>query len=110
MISIVQVLAIVFGLFAFSRAFLRWKESKLKLIELLFWGGIWLFAIVIAIFPQTLNLFSNVVGFRRGLDFILSFSVVALFYLIFRLYVKIDENDQNLTRLVREITLKKGRK
>jgi hypothetical protein len=106
MISFVQILAIVFGLFAFSRAFLRWKEGKIKLAELLFWGGIWVLAIIFGIFPQTLGLFSEIVGFGRGLDFILSISIIVMFYLIFRLYVKLDENEQNVTRLVREIALK----
>lgn len=106
MITLVQVLAILFGLFAFSRVYLRWKEGKLKPVEVLFWGGIWVFAVIFGIFPQTLSLFSDVVGFGRGLDFIIAFSIILLFYLIFRLYVKLDEIDQNVTRLVREITLK----
>ncbi len=104
--SIIQFLGVIFGLFAFSRVFLRWKEKKIKLAELVFWGSIWMLAIIFSLFPITLTLFSEVVGFRRGLDFIISFSIIVLFYLIFRLYIKLDETEQSITRLVREITIK----
>jgi hypothetical protein len=105
MISLVQVVAIIFGVFAFSRAVLGWKEKKIRLAELIFWAGVWLFAIISAISPQILSLFSNVLGFKRGLDFILAISIIVLFYMIFRLYVMLDIVDQNLTRLVRDITI-----
>jgi hypothetical protein len=110
MIGLIQILVLIFGLFAFSRAILRWKGGSIKLMELIFWGGIWLFSMLFAIFPTILNMLSNVAGFNRGLDLVFAVSIVMLFYLLFRLYVKIDEAEQQITKLVREITLSKGKK
>jgi hypothetical protein len=101
---------LVFGLFAFSRAVLRYRGGSIRLAELLFWTGIWVLAIVFALFPSLLTLLSNVGGFGRGLDLVLVFSTVAAFYLIFRMYVKVDEQDQTITKLVREIAITKGKK
>ena len=37
-------------------------------------------------------------------------SVMVLFYLMFRLYVKMDELDQTITKMVREIAISKAKK
>jgi len=108
--SIVQIIVIVFGVFALSRAFLRWRESKIKLGELFFWGFVWIGAILFAIFPDTLNLLSDLAGFRRGMDLVIALSIIVMFYLVFRLYVKLDEHTTDITQLVREITINKGKK
>ena len=45
-------------------------------------------------------------GFGRGLDLLLVFGYALLVYAIFRLYVKIDEINRNLTDLVRALAIK----
>ena len=110
MISLIQILVLVFGLFAFSRAMLRYRGGSLKLAELIFWAGVWIIGIMFAIFPDILNQFSTISGFKRGMDFAMTFSIIVLFYLMFRLYVKLDELDQTITRMVREIAISKAKK
>ncbi|MBS1266376.1 MAG: hypothetical protein MAG795_00343 [Candidatus Woesearchaeota archaeon] len=105
--SLIHIIVIVFGLFAISRAYLRYKESKVKLGELLFWTGIWGAAMVFAFFPDTLNWLSDRAGFRRGMDFLIAISVITLFYLVFRIYVKLDETGQDITKIIREIAKSK---
>ena len=108
--SILQIMVIVFGVFAISRAFLRWRESKIKLGELIFWGMIWVVAMVFALFPNSMDLLSDVAGFKRGMDLVIVMSIIVMFYLVFRLYVKLDENTVDITKLVREIAINKGKK
>jgi small membrane protein len=110
MIGFIQIFVLIFALFAFSRAVLRYKGGSLKLAELLFWAAIWILGILFALFPGILNWLSSVGGFIRGMDFVVTSSIIVLFYLMFRLYVKMDELDQTITRLVREIAMSKGKK
>jgi hypothetical protein len=110
MIGFIQVFVLVFSIFAFSRAILRYRSGTIRLAELFFWTGVWLFGMVFALFPDALGMLSNIGGFKRGLDLVVVFSVVTLFYLIFRMYVKLDEQDQTITKLVREIAVSKGKK
>lgn len=110
MISIIQILVLAFGLFAFSRAVLRFKGGSIKLAELFFWAGVWALAILFSLFPGIIAWFSSLGGFQRGMDLLLAASIIILFYLMFRLYVKMDELDQSITRLVREITISKTKK
>jgi hypothetical protein len=110
MVGIIQIVVFVFGLFAFSRAVLRYRGGSIRLAELLFWAGVWLLGIIFALFPNTLALLSDIGGFKRGMDLVLVCSIVLMFYLIFRMYVKVDEQDQTITKLVREIATGKAKK
>jgi len=103
--NFIYILVLLFGVFAFSRAFKRWRESKITLGEFLFWTGVWISAVGFAVFPGTLDLLSGKVGFRRGMDLIISLSIIVLFYLLFRIYVKIEEVEQNITKVVREVAI-----
>jgi small membrane protein len=110
MIGLIQIGVLIFALFAFSRAVLRYRGGSIKLAELIFWTGVWIFGIIFALFPGVVSLLSNIGGFQRGLDLLVAFSIMTLFYMLFRMYVKVDELDQTITKLVREIAINKGKK
>jgi small membrane protein len=102
--EIIQIVIIIFALFAWSRSMLRWKDKSLNLKELSFWSLVWLLVIVVAVLPQS-------VGFLRlfgasAFNVLVMLSILMLFYLIFRMYVKIDKLEQEITVLVREIAKK----
>lgn len=105
--QLVQVLIIIFALFAFSRSVLRAKDRAITKWEFLFWSGIWISIIIVALLPDVSSFFARSLGIQRGVDIALYSSVIVLFYLIFRLYVKLDKIEQDITKVVREITLPK---
>lgn len=105
MITIIQVLAFLFVTFAASRAMLRAKDKKISIAELFFWLGIWGGLIFVVFFPEFTSYIANLVGIGRGIDVIIYTSIGLLFYLIFRLYVKIEEVEQEITKLVREMAI-----
>jgi len=110
MIQLIQVVVVLFALFAFSRALLRFKDRKISAKEFTAWTILWAAAIVVILLPGTTFFFANILGITRGADFVVYVSIIALFYLVFRLYVKIDGVERNLTKLVREISISKGKK
>lgn len=110
MITIIQVLMILFALFAWSRAALRLKDKDIKLGEFLFWSIIWVAVIVFALLPGIFGNVSNIVGIGRATDLAIYVSIIALFYLIFRVYVRVDRQNQEITKLVREIAIKRKKK
>lgn len=103
-------MAILFAIFAASRVILRYREHKSSWKELIFWNIIWIAAVIIAIFPDITFYFSRILGIERGIDLIIYISIIALFYLMFRLYVKIEGVEQDLTKVVREVSIKKAGK
>ena len=110
MISMIQVLALLFTGFALSRVFLRAKDKKLTTGELIFWVGVWTTLIVVVLFPFITSTIAMFLGISRGTDVVLYGSVGVLFYLIFRLYIKIEEAERDITKLVREKALEKKKK
>lgn len=105
---LLQLIGIIFALFALSRVFLRYKDKSIKAIEFFFWSVVWIGVIALALFPGIFTALSKFIGIGRGVDILLYFGMIILFYLIFRLYVKIENQKKELTLLVREFAVRKG--
>lgn len=110
--EVIQIILIIFALFALSRAFLRFKDNKLTKYEFLFWAVIWVAVIIVGIIPNITIILSNKFGIGRGIDLVIYISIIALFYLIFRLYVKLESMEKEITTVVRRVALnpKKNKK
>ena len=108
--ELLQILAIIFALFALSRALLRMKDGNLSMAEFFFWNIIWMGMIIIAFIPDTFTVVANFFGVGRGVDFLLYTSVAALFYLVFRVYIKTEKIEQDITKIVSEVALKNKKK
>ncbi|MBI5389574.1 DUF2304 family protein [Candidatus Woesearchaeota archaeon] len=105
-----QVIIILFALFALSRAVLRLKDRKLHLVQFAFWAVLWIMVLVFALVPETTGVFARIFGVGRGVDVIIYLGIAFLFYALFRLYIKMDMLETNITKLVREIALWKKKK
>lgn len=102
---IVQVIFIVFILFALIRTLRRFREGNLSLAWLVFWIFFWLGVGTVVMLPEITSRLAQIVGITRGVDLAVYASILVLFYLIFRVLVKIESLEQEITRLVREIAL-----
>ncbi len=106
-LGLLQVFGIIFALFAISRAVLRYKDKSINAFELIFWSGMWVSVVVVALFPGIFTTLSQVLGIGRGVDTLLYGGMIVLFYLLFRLYVRVEEQKKEITELVREIAMEK---
>ena len=107
MISIVQILAVVFAFFALSRAFLRFRGREISIGEFVFWSVTWIVLILLAVFPEYTFLLSRKIGIQRGVDIFVYGGIMLLFYMLFRMYVRVEKMEQSLTKIVRELAKKK---
>lgn len=74
------------------------------------WIVFWIIILIFAFIPKITDPIAFVFGFGRGLDLLFILGIVGCFYLIFRLYVKIDKLDQNITELVRKLAIENEEK
>ncbi len=95
----ISIMIFVFSLFALSRVILRSKDKSISFRESIFWVLIWITIAGLTIFPQITDKISTVVGIGRGVDATFFVAIIFLFYIIFRLYVKIDQLDRDITSL-----------
>lgn len=102
----IQLVLIVFILFAASRAYLRFKGGSLHFGAFIFWLLIWASAAIAIFFPEEMSIIARWAGIGRGADIIIYVSIALLFYLVFRLHVMMEGLRTEISRLVREISLK----
>jgi len=63
-------------------------------------------AIVVVLFPSLSGAVAKFMGIGRGVDAIVYTSITLLFYLVFRLYVYLEDIRHEITDLVRKLALK----
>lgn len=100
-----QLLFTLFILFALSRAVLRFRESKISFLGLLGWTFLWLWVGIIIWIPGVTTHIAKILGIGRGADLIIYGSIITLFYLIFRIYVKLEDIERQITQLARKFAL-----
>jgi hypothetical protein len=103
-----QYIGILVGIVAIIFTFIRFRVGKLTLGMLGLWSGIWIIVILISIFPDATSTLAVITGIGRGLDVILIIGVIGCYYLIFRIYNMIENIEEEINQLVREIALERG--
>lgn len=106
MVLPIQILLIVFLLFALSRVFIQSRVGGLKTGEVLFWISLFSLAIVGVVDPGFLGYLASQLGIGRGADVAIYLSIVLLFYLIFRTNVLMEDLRHEITKVVREVALR----
>ncbi len=104
---ITQLLITLFVFFAISRVVLRYNEGKISTVALVGWIGVWSWIELIVWIPTLTTVIARTLGIGRGADLIIYGSIVILYYLIFRLYVKLEDVERQITKIVQIIALKK---
>lgn len=102
-----QYIGIIIGIVGMIYTFLRFRESKMSLGMLFIWSVIWLILIGLSLVPQATGYFASLTGIGRGLDVILILGLIGCYYLIFRIYNMIENIEQEITHLTREMALRR---
>ena len=103
MLTTIQIFLLIFITFFLSRVFLRTREKVISTKTSLFWTIVWTIALVGVLLPTTTSKIASLLGVGRGVDVIIYLALSLLFYLVFRLYVMIEDLRREITSLVREI-------
>ena len=103
---ILKVFILLFGIFAVSRSHLRYKDRLLTMTAALFWILLWTLIILSVMFKEETSSLAQYFGIGRGADLLLFGAVLFLSYLSFRLYVRVEELRQELTRLIRALAIR----
>jgi hypothetical protein len=84
------------------------KEHQLTMSQTLFWAIVWIGVLAIVWVPSTAEAVSQGLGLniRQPIDTIVYISILALFYLMYRMHVKQEQAEQHLTQLVRKLAIR----
>jgi hypothetical protein len=103
---IIQILLIVFFLFALVKVIGRFRIGDLTKAGLVWWSLFWVVAAVVVLLPNSTAYFAKLVGIGRGADLVVYVSLAAVFFLLFKLMIKVESLNKDITKLTRKIALK----
>ena len=86
-----QIVVTAFALFALSRVILRARDGRISKKEAIVWSAIWIVLILAVYLTRYFSFLEEIGGARRPIDVMMVLSIILLFYLNFRLYVKLDQ-------------------
>jgi hypothetical protein len=103
---LIKLLVTIFILFAASRVWLRWRDGSVSIFSAAAWSMLWLGVVLFSWFPKLSDSVAHVLGIGRGVDAFVYIGVLFLLYGFFRLYIKVEFIEHEMTGLTRAITLK----
>ena len=106
MIILFQTLFSLFALFAIISVLGKKRSGLLSTGGTVFWILFWLLAVVFVWWPSSTVILANFFGIGRGSDLVLYVSLAVVFFILFRLSVKIEGLNRDITKVVREKSLK----
>lgn len=98
---LISIIGIVLGIY-------RYKNESFSNSVFALWTFVWIIIIVVTLFPSITTHFANLFGIGRGLDSVYIVSILFLFYIVFKLYNKIEQQKKRINELVSQLTLKEN--
>ncbi len=108
--SLIQFIILLVVLIVWWRLFSRLRAQEIKRSEFWEWLLLWLVIGVVGLEPKIASYMADVVGVGRGSDLIIYLSILLVFYLLFKIFVRLEKFDRQLTKVVREVAIKEVKK
>lgn len=108
MTLIFQLLFLAVSIFAGWSAWQDNKKGDLGGKAVVFWIFFWFFASVVVFWPSASSWVAAYLGIGRGTDLVVYCAFALVFFLLFKMNVKLDSLNRGLTKMVRERALKKS--
>ena len=102
---LIQIILLIIIALIIFRLIAKLRSKDLSGKQFFGWLVIWLLAAIVVIWPDLTVRLANYVGIGRGSDLVVYSALIFLFYFIFRLLLRIEKMEKNLTKVVREEAL-----
>lgn len=103
-----QIIALALIILFALKLFKQKKKNIITTNEFRFWLSFWVVSAMAIIFIKEIDQILKSLGFTAsGINFLAYTSILILFYLIFRLRLKIVKIEKDITKIIRDEALKK---
>lgn len=102
----IQIMLIAIFAVAMIKVIMKNFRGELSLGATILWVIFWALAAAITAQPDLTSSVAKIFGVGRGADIVVYFSLVGIFFMIFRLTVKIEKLNREITKVVRDKALK----
>jgi len=101
-----QILVTIFIIFILLKLFLQKQKSKISLVAFLVWFLLWLAVLIVFWLPDTTSYLAAWLGIGRGADLVVYVSILVIFYMVFKIFVRLNKIDEEITKVVRNDAIK----
>jgi len=101
-----QLLVTIFIVFILLKLFLQKQKNKISLLSFLIWVLLWLIVLVVFWIPDSTSYLAAWLGIGRGADLVVYVSILVIFYMIFKIFVRLNKIEEDITKVVREDAIK----
>lgn len=102
---VIQILITLCSLIVLFKAFKTYRKKEVRFSTFFVWSLFWIFAILLLWQPNLSNYLAHFLQVTRGADALFYLAFVFIFYLLFRLVVRFERLDSEVTTLVKDIAL-----
>lgn len=102
---VIQILLTFCSLFVIIRAFKSYRRKAVRFTTFFLWSSFWLALIFFLWQPGLTDRIASLLQVGRGADAVLYLSLVVIFILFFRIMVRLESIDAEMTTLVRELAI-----
>ncbi|MEI7741563.1 MAG: DUF2304 domain-containing protein [bacterium] len=99
-----MLIQIIFSLSFAIALFTTWKrfrEDAVRFAEACIWSLLWFAALLIVWWPGFVSFLAGKVGVGRGADLVIYSSIIIIFWLIFRVFVRLEAIERQTSALIR---------
>ncbi len=102
--QVIAILILIFFVFKLGR---EWKKKSITINEFVFWLIFWVIGVFVIALIKPIDKLVMSLGFSSsGINLVFYVAVLLLFYLIFRMRLRMVKTDKDITELSRKIALK----
>lgn len=103
-----QIILLLLSIIGIALGIFRYRNESFSNSVFALWTFVWIIIIIVTLFPAITTHFANLFGISRGLDSVYIVSILFLFYIVFKLYNKIEQQKKRINELVSQLTLKEN--
>lgn len=104
--NLFQLVFLAFILISLYKIGNKIKTGQLNVRESFIWVFAWVFGAIIIFNPSLSAKISSVFGIGRGADLVVYSSIIFIYYISYRIYLKIDNLQKQIKELSTKIALK----
>ena len=101
-----KLFSVLLAAIAISKSYVDFRARVESVQMFMFWIVTWATIVIVAVFPRTVDYLIALGSGRTGLGTFFGMSLVFLFFVVYRMYVKLERIEQNLTKTIQELALK----
>ena len=105
-----QIIALIIIAFFLARLFWQKQKKQVGANEFIFWLIFWLLSAGAIITLKWIDKLVASLGFSSsGIDILIYAAVIILFYFVFKLRLRFEKMEKDITKIVRKIALKNNK-